>query len=138
MAYHEEDRVAQLIANYERWAGDNPIRGAGQLWIEEKIAMRDLLKEFRSNFGVFEALGVEAQLTKDTLTAMTPALRFSIRTFHLSSLTFAMQAKEIVRVSKSTYHERLVRGHYEFIDVHEKQAQLARERTKSYLRALKA
>jgi hypothetical protein len=132
MSYHEEERVALLITNYERWAGDNPVQGAGQLWLEDKIAMRDLIKDFRSNFGVFEALGAEASLTKDTLVAMTPALRFAVRTFHLSSLTFEMQAREIVRVSKSTYHTRLVRGHFEFMELFDRHTELARAKARSY------
>lgn len=138
MAYHREDEVARLITNLERWIGDSPIQGAGRLWNEEQIAMRDLKLEYRSNFGRFEALGVEAQLTKDALGQMVGPLRFALRTYHTSSLTFEMQARQIVGVSKSTYHVRLVRAHVDFIDAFEEQQQVARDRAAAYVRIVNA
>lgn len=137
MAYHEEDKAARLLANYFRWAGDSPIRGCGQLWDPEKIDARDLRKEWRSSYAI-EAMGQEAQLTKDALATMDGPLRFALITFHSSSLTFEMQARDKVRVSKSTYHHRLVRAHLDFDAAYERQQQLARDRTAAYLRILNA
>lgn len=137
MAYHEEDAVSRLIMNYVLWAGDSPVRSCADLFDEEKINLRELRQEWRSSYRM-EALGVEAQVTKDTLQVMTPVYRFSVWTFHLSGLTFEMQAKEIVGVSKSTYHSRLVQGHIEFIERYGEQQDLARERAASYVRALKS
>lgn len=132
MAYHEEDRVARLVMNYVMWAGDNPVRSCAQLFDEEVIAMRELRAEWRSSCRI-EVLGVEAELTKRTLEAMVPAHRFALWTFHLSSLTFEMQARTIVKCAKSTYHGRLVAAHVEFIEGYEDQQRLSRERVAAYL-----
>jgi hypothetical protein len=132
MAYHEEDRVARLIMNYVMWAGDNPVRSCAHFFDEEVINMREFKQEWRSSCRM-EVLGVEAQLTKGTLEAMVPAHRFALWTFHLSSLTFDMQARTIVKVAKSTYHQRLMMAHQEFIDEYQRQEKLSRERTAAYL-----
>jgi hypothetical protein len=137
MAYHEEDRIARLIRNWDRWHGDKPIQGTSRLWIEGKIAIRDMRRDFQSNFGNFEALGQEALITKETLSAMVGGIRHALLTFHLSSLTFEMQARSIVGVSKSTYHARLVRGHFEFMEEYARQQQIGRDRVDTYLRLLK-
>lgn len=135
MAYHEEDQVARLITNYVLWAGENPIRSCADLFDEDKINLRELRQEWRSSYRM-EALGVEAALTKDTLDVMTPALRFAVWTFHLSSLTFAMQARDILGVGKTTYHRRLMEGHVEFMEKYDLQVLVARERAASYARVL--
>lgn len=135
MAYHEEDEVARLITNYVMWAGENPIRSCSDLFDEDKINLRELRQEWRSSYRI-EALGVDAALTKDTLEAMVPAHRFAVWTFHLSSLTFQMQAVDILHVSKSTYHRRLVQGHLEFMEQYEHQVLVSRARAASYARAL--
>jgi hypothetical protein len=137
MAYHEEDRVSRLIVNYVMWAGDVPVRSCADLFDEDKINLRELRQEWRNTYR-FEALGSEAQITKDTLDRMDKQLRFAVWTFHTSSLTFEMQAKSIVGVSKSTYHRRLVEGHITFMEVYDEQLQSSRERTASYARALSA
>jgi hypothetical protein len=137
MAYHEEDTVARLIMNYVMWAGDVPVRSCADLFDEDKINLRELRQEWRSNYR-FEAMGPEAQITKDTLDGMDKQLRFAVWTFHLSSLTFEMQARVIVGVSKSTYHRRLVEGHIVFTERYEEQLRVSRERAASYARALRA
>lgn len=136
MAYHEEDKVGGLIMNYVMWAGDVPVRSCADLFDEDKINLRELRQEWRNNYR-FEALGSEAQITKDTLDRMDKQLRFAVWTFHLSSLTFEMQAKTILGVAKSTYHRRLVEGHIHFIQVYEEQVRVSRERSASYARALR-
>jgi hypothetical protein len=137
MAYHEEDKVGRLIMNYVMWAGDVPVRSCADLFDEDKINLRELRQEWRTNYR-FEALGSEAQITKETLDGMDKQLRFAVWTFHLSSLTFEMQAKMIVRVSKSTYHRRLVEGHIAFIERYDEQVRVSRARAASYARALQA
>lgn len=135
MAYHEEDEVSRLVMNYVMWAGEHPIRSCGNLFDEDKINLRELRQAWRSYYRM-EALGADAAITKETLEAMTPVYRFAIWTFHLSSLTFEMQAKTIIGVSKSTYHGRLERGHIEFMEQHLQQKDIARERAASYARML--
>lgn len=137
MAYHEEEKVAQLITNYVVWAGDNPVRSCAELFDEDKINLRELRQEWRSTYRM-EALGAEAQITKDALEVMDKGLRFALWTFHLSSLTFEMQAREILRVSKSTYHRRLVDAHIRFIEAYDEQVRVSRARAASYVRALSA
>lgn len=127
MAYHEEDQVARLILNWDRWKGDKPLKGTGSMWAELQIAERDLKREFRSNFGRFEALGVEAALTQEALGFMVSGHRVALLTYHMSSLTFEMQAIEIVRVHKSTYHRRLERAHFEFMDGFESRKRAQRD-----------
>lgn len=133
MAYHEEDRVSRLIQNYVLWAGESPVRSCASLFDEEKINLRELRQEWRSSYRM-EVLGVEAQLTKETLEAMESQLRFPLWTFHLSSLTFEMQAREIVKTSKATYHRRLVEGHVAFIEGYDAQVAISRERSRAYVR----
>jgi hypothetical protein len=132
MAYHREEEVQRLITNLAQWNGDGAgVPGCGRLWDEEKIAERDMQREWRSSFRI-PAIGVDAGVTREALLEMRGHLSRSLWVFYTSSLTFEMQAREHLGVAKSTYHGYLQEAHVEFMEVFERVKDGTRARVHAY------
>jgi hypothetical protein len=113
MAYYEEEEVRRLITNMAMWTGDGESPGGcGGMWARVTSEQR---LQWRSDFRI-PAIGVDALPTKDALELIGPSLAAALCTYYLSSLTFEMQAREILHISKSTYHQRLEVGHPLFMN----------------------
>jgi hypothetical protein len=131
VAYFEEDRVHLLITNLAQWQGDGVgVPGCGRLWDEEKIAARDMQREWRSSFRI-PAIGVDADITRQALASIEPVHRRALWAYHTSALTFEMQAREIMQMAKSTYSLRLTEAHPLFIEAFDR----AREETQASVHA---
>lgn len=115
MSYFQVDEVGRLINNLARWDGDGAsIRGCGGLWA------RIIRESFMSSYPVV-TLGLDAGRTKlamQRLALLGDGLARSLWTFHRSSLTFEHQARQVLGVSRSTYHRRLERAHPAFVEIY--------------------
>jgi hypothetical protein len=94
LSYYREDEVARLIQNWARWRGDGAsVRGCGSSWLNADMAnTRDARKSWRSAL-ILPTLGIDAARTAAALAAMRENHARALKTFHLSAVTFEMQAK---------------------------------------------
>jgi hypothetical protein len=115
MAYHRQEEVQRLIINLAMWNGDGEsVRGCSSEWGR---IVREVRKGWRSSFTI-PAIGVDAAPTKAALEAIGETFSSALWTYYLSSLTFEMQAAEVLGIAKSTYHRRLEIGHTLFINAY--------------------
>lgn len=109
MSYHCEDEVARLIEGMVQWAGDGAsVRTSASIW-------QRILREVRMGSGAVAVVGVDAGYTQRALEAIGEQLATALVTYHTSSLTVTMQAREILRIGRRTYQERLTRAHVAFM-----------------------
>lgn len=107
--YFCEDEVGRLIHNLAQWGGDGvAVRTAPSI-------MQRLLAELRKGSGPVITVGIDAGHTKTALLQLGEELGDAITTYHLSSLTIEMQARDYLRIAKTTYYRRLEVGHVEFM-----------------------
>jgi hypothetical protein len=125
VSYYRQDDVRLLIENCMAWVGDGVVQGPRSCIVLR--ALRSIRQEFvRPRLPV--TLGIEAGHTQTTLTRMQPKLRRALVIFHTSDLTFAMQAREHLGVSKRIYHLRLEEAHPTFIETYEDVIQASKGR----------
>lgn len=109
MSYHCQEEVGRLIENAAQWMGDGAaVRTSASLW-------ERLLRELRRGSGSVAVVGIDAGYTRVALTVIGEDLAKALITFHTSSLTVTMQAREVLGIGRRTYQERLTRGHVEFM-----------------------
>lgn len=109
MSYHCQEEVGRLIENAAQWAGDGAaVRTSASLW-------ERLRRELRRTSGSVAVVGIDAGYTKLALAAIGDELAQAIVTFHTSSLTVSMQARDVLRIGRRTYQERLTKGHVAFM-----------------------
>lgn len=119
MSYHCEDDVARLIENMIQWGGDGAaVRSSASIW--ERI-----LREVRHGSGAVSVVGIDAGYTQRALEVIGEQLARALLTYHTSSLTVSMQAREILHIGRRTYQERLTKGHLAFM----REYRAAREKT---------
>lgn len=114
MSYHREDEVRTLIENYVSWRGDGVVVSAGSSIFLR--ALNSIRQEVNPRAVTPAVLGIDAGYAGEALREMAPRLRFALLVYYTSSLTFVMQAREILDVSKPEYHRRLQVAHPEFMD----------------------
>lgn len=125
MPYHREDEVRRLIENCVAWVGDGVVQGPrGCIMLRALNSIRRELMPVK----LPTTLGIEAAHAQAALQLMAAKLRYALMVFHTSDLTFALQARDRLNVSKSTYHERLVRAHPLFMEGFEDEVAKARGR----------
>jgi hypothetical protein len=132
MAYYEEDEVRRLITNVVMWNGDGEsVSGCGGMWARVIQAAR---QQWRSDFRI-PALGYDALPTKDALELIGETLSSALMVYYLSSLTFEMQAREILGVAKSTYHQRLEVAHPVFMNAYREAVERRRPSLHTHVQA---
>lgn len=132
MSYYREEDVRRLIENCMAWVGDGVVQGP------RGCIMLRALRSIRAEFArprLPATLGIEAGHTQTALNKMQPKLRSALVIFHTSDLTFAMQAKERLGVSKWTYHRRLEEAHPTFVEAYEDVIQASKGRAAALARA---
>lgn len=109
MTYHCQEEVGRLIENAAQWAGDGAaVRTSASLW-------ERLRRELRRGSGSVAIVGIDAGYTKLALVTIGDDLARALVTFHTSSLTVSMQARDVLHVSRRTYQQRLTKGHLAFM-----------------------
>jgi hypothetical protein len=139
VSYYREDEVGRLIVNWWQWNGDGvAVRTCAKSWAEDsRTLMRDVRRTFRSSLPV-AVVGVDARKAGAALVAIRAELSRALRAFHLSSLTFEMQARELMHVSKSHYHRLLIEAHPAFIEAYELEAKTSAQRERATAAAFEA
>jgi hypothetical protein len=112
MAYYEVDEVRRLICNLAQWNGDQPVRSCSSLWGR---LVREVRQGWRSSFDL-PVVGIDAAPASVALEKIGETFSSALWTYHLSSLGFEEQAREILGIAKSTYHTRLEMGHMLFMN----------------------
>lgn len=130
MAYYEEDEVRRLITNMAQWSGDGASVGASASNWEREVVDGG----WRSDFKI-PALGIDVPPTKEALKRIGEYLAAPLCVYYLSSLTFEMQAREILSCAKSTYHSRLERGHLAFMEAYREEVERRRPTLHTYASA---
>ena len=129
MAYYQEDEVRRLITNVAMWCGDGEsVSGCGGMWAQ---VARSARQQWRSDFRI-PAIGIDALPTKDALEFIGESLSSALMVYYLSSLTFEMQAREILGIAKSTYHQRLEVGHPLFMNAYREAVEKRRPSLHAY------
>lgn len=109
MSYHREEEVARLIENAAQWAGDGaPVKSSASIW-------QRILRDTRKGSGVVATVGIDAGYTHHALAQIGEQLASALVTYHTSSLTVTMQAREILHISRRTFQNRLTEGHVAFM-----------------------
>lgn len=109
MSYHCQEEVERLIQGMVQWGGDGAaVRSSASIW-------QRILREVRQGSGSVAVVGIDAGYTKAALFLIGEDLSTALITFHTSSLTVTMQAREILHVGRRTYQERLTKAHFAFI-----------------------
>jgi hypothetical protein len=107
--YHCEDEVGRLVENFFQWGGDGAaVLTSASLWAR-------LVREVRRGSAPVAIVGVDAGYTASAFKAIGEALTKTLCTYHVSSLTIEMQARDILRIAQSTYRRRLERAHLDFM-----------------------
>lgn len=132
MAYYEEDEVRRLITNLAQWSGDGvAIRSSSSTW---GAIAREIRAGWRSSF-ILPALGIDAAPTASALEKIGERLAKPLWTYYTSSLTFDMQADDIMGIAKSTYHRRLEEAHIAFMAAYREQLEVRKARLHAYAKA---
>lgn len=109
MSYHCQEEVGRLIENAVQWMGDGAaVRTSASLW-------QRLLRELRRGSASVAVVGIDAGYTRIALSVIGDDLAKALVTFHTSSLTVTMQARDVLGIGRRTYQERLTRAHVEFM-----------------------
>ncbi len=109
MNYHCEDEVARLIGNMIQWGGDGAsVASSASLW-------QRIIRDTRKGSGSVAVVGVDAGYTQRALEAIGETLSTALVVYHTSSLTVAMQAREILHLGRRTYQDRLRVAHFSFM-----------------------
>jgi hypothetical protein len=135
MAYYRQEEVRRLIENCMAWVGDGVVHGPRGC-----IVLRALnsIRREHAPTRLPSVLGIEAGHAQAALQRMPTKLRYALVVFHTSDLTFALQARARVGVSKDTYHRRLVEAHPVFLEAFEDEVGRAKGRAMATAAAMAA
>lgn len=113
MSYFKHEEVRRLIENCVSWVGDGVVHGPrGCIVLRALRSIRQEIDPRRTP----TTLGIEAGFARDALRKMLPKLRFALLVYYTSDLTFELQARDKIGISRMEYHRRLVVAHPQFME----------------------